>query len=330
MPNKKLWDGVDGIGIYAQLAKHAIKDANGNVIDSTYATKEATDALLADKVDKVSGKGLSANDYTDADKGKLDGITAGAQPNIIESISVNNTEVTPDANKNVNIVVPNAVPSPTDYNQMLFSLDGATWTPVTWESEDIDVPEDGVIIDGKRYSIVTIGDQQWMTENLAMPVGTINKDYRTTTEDGVELFFYAALKITNGNETMSDLFASKLPEGWRIPTRSDFTKLATTVENNSNSLKSTVTFAESTLGWEPHQNTNPTNATGFNLKAITRFNGGVTGFSGTSSVLLSSTKSGNWYFYYCVMGHSYTTMNVNEYAGGGIDEAYPVRLVKDL
>ena len=44
MPNKKLWDGVDGIGIYAQLAKHAIKDANGNDIDSTYATKESVKA----------------------------------------------------------------------------------------------------------------------------------------------------------------------------------------------------------------------------------------------------------------------------------------------
>ena len=44
MPNKKLWDGVDGIGIYAQLAKHAIKDANGNDIAQTYATKESVEA----------------------------------------------------------------------------------------------------------------------------------------------------------------------------------------------------------------------------------------------------------------------------------------------
>lgn len=63
---------------------------------------------------------------------------------------------------------------------------------------------------------------------------------------------------------------------------------------------------------------------------INRFNGDVTVFSGESSVLLSSTKSGNWYFYHCIMGHSYTAIDVNIYAGGGIAEAYPVRLVKDL
>lgn len=42
-------------------------------------------ALLANKVDKVSGKGLSANDFTTAEKDKL----ASAQANIIEIIKVN-------------------------------------------------------------------------------------------------------------------------------------------------------------------------------------------------------------------------------------------------
>lgn len=38
--------------------------------------------LFADKVDKVSGKGLSTNDYTTAEKTKLDGIAAGAEVNV--------------------------------------------------------------------------------------------------------------------------------------------------------------------------------------------------------------------------------------------------------
>ncbi|MBQ0015161.1 MAG: hypothetical protein KBS82_07590, partial [Oscillospiraceae bacterium] len=36
-------------------------------------TKAEADELLNDKVDKVSGKGLSKNDYTDEDKEKVDG-----------------------------------------------------------------------------------------------------------------------------------------------------------------------------------------------------------------------------------------------------------------
>ena len=97
-------------------------------------------AGLQNKVDKVTGKGLSTNDYTDAEKTKLAGIATGATANIgtvtavkvngttnnpnssgvvdlgnisggggggdvnvIESVKVNGTALTPDSNKAVNI-----------------------------------------------------------------------------------------------------------------------------------------------------------------------------------------------------------------------------------
>ena len=60
------------------------------------------------KVDKVTGKGLSTNDYTTAEKNKLTGIAEGAQVNVIESIKVNNSTVTP-TNKAVNITVPTKI-----------------------------------------------------------------------------------------------------------------------------------------------------------------------------------------------------------------------------
>lgn len=41
---------------------------------SAFYTKTETDTALADKVDKVSGKGLSTNDYTTEDKNKLDAL----------------------------------------------------------------------------------------------------------------------------------------------------------------------------------------------------------------------------------------------------------------
>jgi hypothetical protein len=42
---------------------------------------------LAGKVDKIAGKGLSENDYTDADKTKLSGIEVGAQVNTVNSVA---------------------------------------------------------------------------------------------------------------------------------------------------------------------------------------------------------------------------------------------------
>lgn len=45
------------------------------------------------------------NDYTTTEKNKLAGIEAGAQINVIEGISVNGTDITPDANKKIAITV---------------------------------------------------------------------------------------------------------------------------------------------------------------------------------------------------------------------------------
>lgn len=100
-----------------------ITNANGNTIDldlsdvasatevstaiAGKADKTYVDDELAKKVDKVTGKSLSTNDYTTAEKTKLSGIAANAQVNVIESVKVNGTtlEVT---DKAVNVVVPAA------------------------------------------------------------------------------------------------------------------------------------------------------------------------------------------------------------------------------
>lgn len=66
---------------------------------------------LNTKVDKVTGKGLSTNDLTnelkqtyDETVSKVDQIIAeGGEPNVIETVKVNGTALTPDAEKAVNI-----------------------------------------------------------------------------------------------------------------------------------------------------------------------------------------------------------------------------------
>lgn len=65
-------------------------------------------SALGGKVDVVSGKGLSTNDYTSAEKQKLSGIASGAQVNVIESVKVNGTKVEPSS-KSVDISVPTKV-----------------------------------------------------------------------------------------------------------------------------------------------------------------------------------------------------------------------------
>ena len=62
--------------------------------------------ILNTKVDKVEGKQLSTNDYTDEEKEKLRTIEDNAQVNLIEHIILNGTEVIPNALKNIELQIP--------------------------------------------------------------------------------------------------------------------------------------------------------------------------------------------------------------------------------
>ena len=58
--------------------------------------------LLSKKVDKVSGKGLSTNDFTAAYKTKLDGIATGANKTVVDS-GISTTSTNPVQNKAVGL-----------------------------------------------------------------------------------------------------------------------------------------------------------------------------------------------------------------------------------
>lgn len=71
---------------------------SGFVDLSAYATTSALNAGLAEKVDKVAGKGLSTNDYTTADKNKLAGIEAEANKTVVDS-AMSDSSTNPLQNK---------------------------------------------------------------------------------------------------------------------------------------------------------------------------------------------------------------------------------------
>ena len=89
--------------------------------------------LFSGKVDVVSGKGLSTNDYTNADMTKLSGIEAGAEVNIIESILVNGSAAT-ISSKAASISVPTKTSDLTNDSDFITSADvpeGAVATTTT-------------------------------------------------------------------------------------------------------------------------------------------------------------------------------------------------------
>ncbi len=74
-----------GVGAWTTPESAATQDSD------TLITSGAVYTELDKKVTKVTGKGLSTNDYTTEEKDKLKGITAGAQVNKIETVKVNGT-----------------------------------------------------------------------------------------------------------------------------------------------------------------------------------------------------------------------------------------------
>lgn len=103
IPEAKCEDCLKQRDILAGAHIKALYNSDGTVtiiadLDNYY-TKAQTDALLDNKVDKVAGKGLSSNDYTDAEKDKLASLknyTAGDNISISSDgrISANVTPLT--------------------------------------------------------------------------------------------------------------------------------------------------------------------------------------------------------------------------------------------
>ena len=98
---------------------------------STY-TKNQVDAALADKVDKVTGMGLSTNDFSNAMKTKLTGIESGAEVNVqadwnqtdtMASDYIRNKPTIPEIPKNVSSFVNDAEYTTIEYNSNNERLD---------------------------------------------------------------------------------------------------------------------------------------------------------------------------------------------------------------
>ena len=123
----------------------------GNVDNTSDANKPvstATATALAGKVDKVTGKQLSTEDYTAAEKTKLGGIEAGAQVNTITgvkgdaessyrtgnvnitkaNVGLGNVDNTSDANKPVSTAVQTALD-----NQKYFYVDAEGYGCINYD-----------------------------------------------------------------------------------------------------------------------------------------------------------------------------------------------------
>lgn len=105
---------ISGLKNFAELQVGTISgevistvvESNRGRINDLEGRMDAAEGGIANKVDKVEGKGLSTNDYTNEDKALLQTVAANAQENVIEAVKVNGTPLEVNSDKAVNVEVP--------------------------------------------------------------------------------------------------------------------------------------------------------------------------------------------------------------------------------
>lgn len=104
-PEEQPGGGGGGGGVTPAQVEAMIENSIDAVVSSTSKNaiqnkviKKYVDDNVSDKVDKVSGKGLSTNDYTTADKEKLTGIEAQANKTVVDD-TLSDSSTNPVQNK---------------------------------------------------------------------------------------------------------------------------------------------------------------------------------------------------------------------------------------
>ena len=219
------------------------------------------------------------------------------------------------------------------------SSDSKSSSSIKSSSSKVPEPEGGVLTDsrdGQTYKTVSIGTQTWMAENL---------NYETTNSycysDNVSnctkygrLYTWAAAMdsvgswSTNGKgcgygKTCSPTYPVRgvCPEGWHLPTQTEWNTLFTAVGGQSTAGK----MLKSTSGW--YSSGNGTDAYSFSaLPAGYGSDYGYYGNEGDNAHFWSSTENGS----YSAYGMYLDYYDDNAYLDNSVkDYGFSVRCVKD-
>lgn len=172
-----------------ELVKTAWQKVNSN-FEELYQS-------ITNKVDKVAGKELSSNDYTDAEKTKLSGIAANAQVNVIETVKVDGTALTPTS-KAVNI----------DLSGKVDKVTGKGLSTNDFTDDYKTKVDNAISVTKKTFTASswgTVGSDGYYTQSIAAagkyPVKVMRNDNGTYTEALVQTAINGSNVIITAEET---------------------------------------------------------------------------------------------------------------------------------
>ena len=287
MSNIKYVD-LDGLSHFKAKTdnEYVAKETGKGLSTNDYTTAEKTklaglsnyddtqiQSEIAGKVDKVTGKGLSTNDLTDALKQTYDdtvttvaGLVAeGGEPNVIETVKVNGTALTPDANKAVNVTVPTKVSDLTNDGDGTTGSKFATESYVTTNGGKIDkikVNNVEQTITNKTVNITVPTKTSDLTndDNVVKDASYVHTDNNFTTtlknkldgiSAGAEVNAINTIKINGTSQTITSKAVditvptnnNQLTNGAGYQTASDVSTAISTAISSTYKAKGSVAFA---------------------------------------------------------------------------------------
>lgn len=215
-----------------------------------------------------------------------------------------------------------------------------TWT--SWVDASYTIPPETITIGGRAYRIVTIGNQQWMAENLDYTwsdlkvdqygVGSYDIQRKTNYYDNNPTLYsqygrlydwYAADHL---NSNLATIIGSRLAsDGWHVPSPTDFDTLVTYAGGSSTA----GTKLKATSGWSGRGGTDdygftwlPGGTTGNSGGQIEYYRGGQWGFIWAISASSSSSTVYPYAAYFDEAGCNTRSMNKGDEVS--------IRLVRNL
>lgn len=168
-------DKVNGKGLLADTDKANYDNAvskshthdNKSILDGITNDKISDWDSINNKVDKVNGKGLSTNDYTSADKTKLDGIASGANKTVVDS-ALSTTSTNPVQNKAVKTAIDNLDQAIAEAKALRASIAAYGMTKVT---------DSSAVTDSTGMALAATEKNATIAGTLANQISQLNTDF---------------------------------------------------------------------------------------------------------------------------------------------------------
>ena len=184
------WNTQDDEDLNSNFDVDSAMNDNWDTID------DAISDLSGNKVDKVAGKQLSTEDYSTAEKTKLNGVAAGAQVNVLENLTLGGTTLAKN-NKAIEIKDPEVT------NARQSTTKNKTFSNVDARIEELEADVDNIEttrghVYGIRRKITSNSSSAW--ERLFDSVGKVanaTKNGGTVQNDFDELAPWSEIKSCN-------------------------------------------------------------------------------------------------------------------------------------